>query len=431
MLTQDLYAVYTRHRLICTDTRKVSPGCLFFALKGERYNGNEFVKQALQAGAAFAVTDSEHNREIPGCIMVPDALQALQNLARYHREQLRIPVIGITGTNGKTTTKELVNSVLSQRYKTHATQGNLNNHIGVPLTLLAIGSDIEIAVIEMGANHVGEIEHLCSIAQPTHGIITNIGKAHLEGFGGVEGVKKAKGELYSFLKTSGGISFVPADCEVLSGMALHYGLKDCVYYGSTPASFAGIRIIENNPFLGIEWTHLNQKHRVNMQLTGTYNRDNILAAVAFGLFFNLSADEINTGLSTYVPGNNRSQVMKTERNIVIGDYYNANPSSMMVALENLEALSAGKKAVILGDMFELGQEAEAEHSKVVQKAMELHAHRCIFIGAAFFAMKTGGAEFYATVDLAIEGLKAMPLAGATVLIKGSRGMKLEELIAFL
>ncbi len=432
MTIQELYKAYKDHPTISTDSRNVPAGSIFFALKGANFDGNKFAQGALDQGAAFCVIDNSEYKTDDRCILVNDCLETLQQLALYHRQQLKIPVLGITGTNGKTTTKELLNAVLSRKYKTLATKGNLNNHIGVPLTLLSITPDIELAIIEMGANHQGEIAFLCNIALPSYGLISNVGKAHLEGFGGFEGVKKTKGELYTFLKQHRGTIFINGANEHLKEML---GDADqVVWYGPHENTAVEAQIIENDPFLTIDWQHQGFSHRVKTQLTGSYNLENIMAAIATGLQFELDAEQINIGLSSYVPGNNRSQIIKTERNTLIGDYYNANPSSMFVALDNLNGISSETKVAILGDMFELGDESESEHRAVIDKALTTALQTRIFIGEAFFALKdhyANRAFFYKTTDDAIEHIPALNLKDAMILVKGSRGMRLEKLIDLL
>lgn len=431
MRTEDLYSIYKKHPVICTDTRKISAGCLFFALKGDNFDGNTFASQALNEGAAFVVIDNPGYVQNQQTILVGNVLETLQQLANYHRRQLSIPFIGITGTNGKTTTKELIKSVLSVKYKTYATQGNLNNHIGVPLTLLAIDKSVEVAIVEMGANHQKEIESLCKIAEPDLGLITNVGKGHLEGFGGFEGVKKGKGELYDFLKQSGGRVFLNKDSSHLMDMAAQRQLENVFYYSTASDSDLKGELIESDPFLTIDWISDSERHRVKTNLTGPYNLENILVAIAIGRHFELSPDEINEGISAYIPGNNRSQITKTEDNTLICDYYNANPSSMAAALDNFASISAGKKVLILGDMFELGDESYDEHKAIAEKALQLNADRKILIGKAFYQCKTEGASFYESTDEALENIKSNSVTGATVLIKGSRGMRLEKLAGVL
>lgn len=435
--TEQLYQLYKKYPVISTDTRKITPGSLFFALKGEKFDANIFAEQALASGATYAIIDNPKYQRSNQYLLVEDVLTALQDLARYHRRQLTIPVIGLTGTNGKTTTKELINSVLSQRFNTYATQGNLNNHIGVPLTILSINASHQAAVIEMGANHQKEIELLCTISQPSHGLITNVGKAHLEGFGGVEGVKKGKGELYDYLKVSGGVAFVNRDSPDLMAMQYARSLENVTFYGSIDLdNLVSGQLIENSPYLTLQWTNnsTGKSYRVKSQLTGAYNLDNILAAICLGVYFKLSPEEINTGISGYQPKNNRSQITQTATNTLICDYYNANPSSMAVAIENLGKIEAKRKVLVLGDMFEMGQESAAEHEAIIKKAMETPVDERIFIGREFASQKPevgsrkSDAIFYKTTEEAIAGLKANPIRNATVLIKGSRGMALERLV---
>jgi UDP-N-acetylmuramoyl-tripeptide--D-alanyl-D-alanine ligase len=430
MTIQQLYSIYLQHPVISTDTRKIASGSIFFALKGDKFDANTFAQQALEAGAAYVVIDNAEYNKSNQCILVDDALTELQKLAAYHRKQLDIPFIGLTGSNGKTTTKELIKAVLSQHYKTYATTGNLNNHIGVPLTILGIDNTYEMAVIEMGANHQKEIELLCSISQPSHGLITNVGKAHLEGFGGAEGVKKGKGELYDYLKGNDGVTFVNHDSSILNDMVAERSLTNVIYYGSGITSAINGELLENSPYLKLRWRIKDgEYYTVQSQLTGAYNMDNILAAICIGNYFKLSRDEINAGISGYQPQNNRSQINKTASNTLICDYYNANPSSMFVAIENIDKLPEAHKVVILGDMFELGDESPAEHVSVVHKAMDTKIDQRIFIGPEFY--KQNGiinATFYKTVEDAQKGLKANPIKNSTVLIKGSRGMALERLV---
>jgi UDP-N-acetylmuramoyl-tripeptide--D-alanyl-D-alanine ligase len=436
--TEQLYQLYLQHPVISTDTRKITEGSLFFALKGDKFDANSFAQKAIEAGAAYAIIDNPDCKTGDKFLLVDDVLTALQQLATYHRRQLNIPVIGLTGTNGKTTTKELINAVLLQRFKTLATQGNLNNHIGVPLTILSINSSHQMAVIEMGANHQKEIELLCGIAQPTHGIITNVGKAHLEGFGGVEGVKKGKGELYDYLGKSGSTAFVNSDDVILLKMQQDRGLKNVIYYGKTlnTNNLVSGKLLENSPFLTLKWNdRQSASYNVKTQLTGAYNLDNILAAICVGTYFKLTTDEINNGIEGYQPKNNRSQIMQTATNTLICDFYNANPSSMFVAIENMDKIQADRKVLILGDMFEMGNEAAIEHTAVIEKAMNAQVDERIFIGKEFSSQQTEvqntnliNTTFYITAEDAIVGLKTAPITNATILIKGSRGMALERLV---
>ena len=478
MQIEQLYQIYLQHPVISTDTRKIAPGCLFFALKGDKFDANKFAQLAVDAGAAYAFIDDPAYRASEQYILVDDVLTTLQQLAKHHREQLTIPVIGLTGTNGKTTTKELISAVLMQRFKTQFTQGNLNNHIGVPLTILTIDASHEIAVIEMGANHQKEIAFLCTIAQPTHGLITNVGKAHLEGFGGFEGVKIGKGELYDYLsrevrKTESpkdeadadisdsspllelsptnrsahtGVAFINHDNAFLLEMEQARQLENVIYYGTTgDSNLVSGSLLENSPYLTIQWSNnsaggdaMHRVSTVKTMLTGAYNLDNILVAACIGVYFGLTDDEINQGIGGYQPKNNRSQIVQTETNTLICDYYNANPSSMAVAIENMDKLSANRKVLILGDMFELGDEATAEHEAIIRKALDIAVDERIFIGGEFYkaekTMDHGPSTmdektvFYKTAEDAIAALRANPITNSTILIKGSRGMALERLV---
>lgn len=433
MAIEQLYQLYLQHPVISTDTRKIAPGSLFFALKGDKFDANTFAAQAIEAGAAYAIIDNAAYRTSEKTILVDDVLSTLQDLARYHRKQLHIPVIGLTGTNGKTTTKELINAVLSQQFNTLATTGNLNNHIGVPLTVLSINGNHQMAVIEMGANHQKEIGFLCTIAQPTHGLITNVGKAHLEGFGGVEGVKIGKGELYDYLKATDGTAFVNTDSNDLLQMQEARDLQKVLYYGTR--SFLNTidgTLLQNTPYLALQWSVKKLEdvsYKVASHLTGEYNLPNILAAICLGHYFELSPTQINAGIEGYQPQNNRSQIVKTAHNTLICDYYNANPSSMLVAIENLDKMQAPHKVMILGDMFEMGTEAAAEHQAIIEAAIAIQADEHIFVGSEFFKLQAGyRATYYRTAEDAINVIKTKPITDATVLIKGSRGMALERLV---
>ncbi|GGE10309.1 MULTISPECIES: UDP-N-acetylmuramoyl-tripeptide--D-alanyl-D-alanine ligase [Sphingobacterium] len=434
MLIDQLYQIYKEFPKVCTDTRQISKDCLFFALKGDNFNGNSFADQALEAGAKYVVLDDpEFYKEDPAYILVEDVLSSLQDLARFHRKHLKMPFIGITGTNGKTTSKELLNSVLSQKYHTYATKGNLNNHIGVPLTILSLTEDIEIAIVEMGANHVHEIEFLCGISNPTHGFITNVGKAHLEGFGSFEGVMQAKGELYDYLNANQGQIYIQGDNEYLLQMAANRNLKDVIYYGFTEKNQIQGGLVVADPFLTIFWKNKDDAARqeVKTNLTGAYNIENMLAAVALGKTFGLSTEQINAGLGNYVPQNNRSQISKTDKNTIIADYYNANASSMAAALGNLDVIQADRKVAILGDMFEMGDQSEVEHRKVIEKAKSLNLDRLIFVGKAFYAQRDDQASYFESTDALKEDLVENPLDDYLILLKASRGMAFEKLMEVL
>lgn len=429
---EQLYQHYLQHPIICTDTRTISAGCLFFALKGENFDANVFAEKALEQGAAYAIVDNEAYAKNKQCILVADVLTALQDLAKHHRQQLQIPVIGLTGSNGKTTTKELIRAVLAEKYKTFATKGNLNNHIGVPLSILSLTSDVEMAVIEMGANHQQEIAFLCEIAQPTHGLITNVGMAHLDGFGGFEGVKKGKAELYAYLKHHHGFAFINRNNPYLIEMSEKAELNKVIYYGTEDANSIKGKLLHSDPLIELEWSSAHETYQAKANLTGTYNFENILAAICIGHFFELSAEQINHGLANYFPTNNRSQLNQTENNTVICDFYNANPSSMTAALNNLKALSATHKTAIIGDMFELGEESPEQHEIVVQLAVKNGIEHLIFIGKYFYALKDHYAgQFFETPTAASAYLTANPIKGNLVLLKGSRGMALEQLMPLL
>lgn len=431
MHIEQLYAIYKQHPSIAIDTRNITADGLFFALKGANFDANCFAAQAFANGAAYAIIDDESFKQGDNYIVVDDVLETLQALACYHRQQLTVPIIGVTGTNGKTTSKELLYAVLSQHYSTYATKGNLNNHIGVPLSILAIDESYEIAIIEMGANHVREIASLCAICQPTHGLITNVGKAHLEGFGSFEGVKKAKGELYDYLQDHNGTLFLQGDNNYLVEMAAARNISKIVRYGFSAFNDVVGRLMTANPYLSIAW-HQKQEsvhYEVATHLTGSYNMENFLAAISTGLHFKISPTLINQGLSGYVPQNNRSQITKTARNTVVADFYNANASSMAAALDNMGVLTADTKVVILGDMFEMGDEAFIEHKHIIEKALQLNFSRLIFVGQEFYKQKSAVAEFYETTAQAQDAVSTV--TDSTVLLKASRGMAFEHLLANL
>lgn len=421
-----LYNIYLKSSHICTDTRKISKNCLFFALKGDNFDGNTFSESALSMGASYAIIDNPEFNTSLNTILVDDVLTTLQDLARFHRSKLNIPVIGLTGSNGKTTTKELINKVLSAKFKTFATEGNLNNHIGVPLSILSIKNDVEIAIIEMGANHQQEITALCNIALPTHGLITNIGKAHLEGFGGFEGVKLGKAELYKYLSSNNGVIFVNRNNGVLMEMAEKYpATKE--FYGDNPSNLLG-ELIETNPFIKVKLNFGEVAYDFQMHITGDYNFENIIAAAYIGWYFKIEPKEIVNALSNYIPTNNRSQIKNTAFNTVICDFYNANPSSMHAAILNLMAQNHPFKVAILGDMFELGDESAENHRSIIASALNANFNETLFIGEQFFKELLPGAKFFRTKIEAENYLKHHPIKNALVLIKGSRGMALEQLL---
>ncbi len=429
-----LYTLFRKYPRICTDTRKIEEGCLFFALKGANFDGNRFAEAALAAGAAYAVVDDAQFALNDRIILVDNVLQSLQELARHHRSQLQIPVIGITGSNGKTTTKELLQQVLKQKFNVFATEGNLNNHIGVPVSVLQITPKTQIAVIEMGANHVGEIGFLCGIAQPDFGLITNVGRAHLEGFGSFEGVMQAKGELYGWLGAGRGLTFIQRDNPFLADMASRHGLTEVAYYGAGANGELWGEVIENFPYLKIAWHTPTETYLASSRLTGAYNLENILAAIRVALHFGLSADEINAGIATYQPRNNRSQITQTERgNTVICDFYNANASSMEVALNNLSQMPGHHKMAILGDMFELGEEAEAEHLKIIHAVRDYHFEQVIYVGQEFSKHRHADMDalFFAGIQEAISVIQDNHFEDKLILLKASRGMAFEKILETL
>jgi UDP-N-acetylmuramoyl-tripeptide--D-alanyl-D-alanine ligase len=427
-----LYQRFLKYPSISTDTRNIAQDSIFFALKGDNFDANTFAEKALTSGAVYAVIDNIAYKTSDQCVLVPDVLTTLQDLARHHRTQLNIPVIGLTGTNGKTTTKELINAVLSVKYKTFATKGNLNNHIGVPLSVLSITKETEIAVIEMGANHQKEIDFLCGIAQPTHGLITNVGMAHLEGFGGFEGVKKGKAELYAWLKQHHGFAFIHRNNPYLLEMSAAADLDKVIYYGSESTDAVYGKLLKTDPLIELSWSTAKGTHTTSVNLTGSYNFENAMAAICIGQFFELSPEQINGGLSAYQPKNNRSQLTKTEHNTVICDFYNANPSSMSAALKNISFLSSPHKTVIIGDMFELGDESAIQHELIAGEAAALHVDELILIGKHFYALKdTYKGAFFNTPAEAGAYLQANRIRNSLILLKGSRGMALEKLLPLL
>ena len=413
----EIYGLYLSHPCICTDTRNIVPDSLFVCLKGANFDGNQFAAAALEQGAAYVVTEDESLAAEPRCIVVNDALDTLQQLGAFHRQRLTIPVIGITGTNGKTTTKELTAAVLSQRYRTAFTQGNLNNHIGVPLTLLAIKPSDEIAIVEMGANHPGEIAALCRIARPNFGLITNIGKAHIEGFGSVEEIIHTKKALYESVMSDGGILFVNKNDATLCA-GLHY--SKTVYY----AEDASNRIADMSPYLSVTIGGT----LVDTRLTGGYNLDNILAAAAVGRHFGVSQAETARAIGQYTPANHRSQVIRHKGNTIIADYYNANPTSMEAALRNLAAIRHPRKLAILGDMRELGTISGEEHRRIIALCQQLDIP-AVYVGPEFCFQHP--CRCYADVESLNRALAEQPVNDTMILVKGSNAMHLDRLSAIL
>ncbi|MDR1516600.1 MAG: UDP-N-acetylmuramoyl-tripeptide--D-alanyl-D-alanine ligase [Dysgonamonadaceae bacterium] len=426
-----IHEIYKNHPSVSTDTRNSPKGAIFFALKGENFNGNLFAEKALAQGCAYAVVDEWESGEPSDkrIIVVENVLATLQKLANFHRKTFKIPVIGITGTNGKTTTKELVSAILSKEFNVAYTQGNLNNHIGVPLTLLSINASHDIAVVEMGANHRGEIEALCEIAEPTIGLITNVGKAHIEGFGSFENVVKTKGELYDFIRKNGGKVFVNKDNSLL--LALSEEMDRLLYGKSDSELFASGHITSENPFLEFEWCFFENSYRVKTHLVGEYNLDNALAAIAIGKYFGVKADYISATLEEYLPKNNRSQYEKTDKNELIIDAYNANPTSMRAALEHFVKIQTPlSKAVILGDMKELGCISHDEHQAILDFVLTQGFDKVYLVGTVFSSL-TNEVATYATVESLGEELKKNPLTAHLVLLKGSHSVGLEKSLPLL
>lgn len=407
---------------VSIDTRKIQPNSFFVAIKGENFDANTFAKEALEKGASYVVIDNSDYFIDQRTILVCDSLNTLQELAQFHRNYLKLPIIALTGSNGKTTTKELIQAVLSAKYRTKATIGNLNNHIGVPLTLLSFTSETEIGIVEMGANHKKEIEFLCELAHPDYGYITNFGKAHLEGFGGVQGVIEGKSEMYTFLSNNKKLAFVNLEDPIQVQKTTSFNH----YTFGVNKSDANVSITEvtANPFVSVVFEDL----KIASHLIGLYNANNINAAIAIGNYFKVSNDAIKSALEGYIPKNNRSQLITKGTNEIILDAYNANPSSMAVAIENFKQLGNSNKIAILGDMFELGEESHKEHKQIVDSLSNQKDIICHFVGADFFANSTKNEKFYfhSTFDDLVNHIEERPIENSTILIKGSRGMALER-----
>lgn len=426
MTIEEIYSVYRQFPSVQTDTRKLQKGDLYFALKGPNFNGNAFARQALDNGAAYAVIDEAAYAIEGKTILVEEVLQTLQQLALQHRRQLAIPFLAITGSNGKTTTKELIHAVLSTTFKTYTTEGNLNNHIGVPLTILKIRPDAQIAVIEMGANHQKEIASYCEIALPTHGLITNCGKAHLEGFGGVEGVRKGKGELFDFLRSHSGTAFLMKDYAYLREMSK--GIQQIFTYGTTDAELTG-HAVQSDPFLHVQFTN-GLSGEVKTSLVGGYNLPNVLAAAAVGRFFGVEEEKIKSAIEQYVPSNSRSQLVQKGSNTIILDAYNANPSSMKAAIDNFARAAGNNKILVLGAMAELGEESAEEHNEILQEIGKHPWKNVLLVGGDFLRTPTHYRTFQ-TPEAAGEWLQQQQLHEASLLVKGSRSMQMEKVLNYL
>ena len=419
---ESLYDIYKRCTVVTTDSRNCPQGSLFFALRGATFDGNRFAAQALEAGSAYAVVDDASVVKDDRYLLVDNVLRALQELARFHRRTLGLPVIAITGTNGKTTTKELTAACLATTYDILATEGNLNNAIGVPLTLLRLRASHRIAVVEMGASHPGDIRELVDIAEPDYGIITNVGKAHLQGFGSFEGVVATKCELYDFLRRRGGKVFLHGENAHLSARV--QGLET-ITYGTTEGQFVSGQLTACSPYLSFAFTHDGHTSAVDTHLIGGYNLYNALAAATIALYFGVPQEKIAAAVAAYEPQNRRSQLMKTARNTLIVDAYNANPTSMAAALDNFFAMTLPHKVVILGDMGELGADSREEHRKIVARLRDVRDVRVLLAGKEFSAVGEAFTCFPDT-DALVAYLQANPLSDSTVLIKGSRSMRLEK-----
>lgn len=427
---QQLYQIYQQHPVITTDSRDCPRGSIFFALKGESFDGNKFAASAIEKGCAYAVIDNAEYQKDDRFILVDDVLQTFKDLAREHRRQFNIPVVGITGTNGKTTTKELIASVLSEKYNTLFTQGNFNNDVGVPKTLFRLNEQHEIAVVEMGASHPGDIKTLVETVEPTCGLITNVGKAHLQGFGSFEGVKKTKGELYDYLKAHDALVFINGNNEHLLQMAQSRDICRAIEYGTQEDCQVNGSIISCAPFLKFQWNSnvdgINVQQEIQTHLIGSYNIDNMLAASAIGLHFGVSPEQIHHALSNYIPTNNRSQMEETGKNHLVVDAYNANPSSMKAALDNFHLMEVSPKMAILGDMRELGEASAEEHQKAVDLMKEYGFENIWLVGDEFGNTQCNYRKFK-DVEEVKAAIIAEDIKGFNILIKGSNSTKLWQL----
>ena len=434
MTVKEIYSIFQKCTGVTTDSRKCGPGLMFFALKGERFDGNEFVRGALEQGCPYAVMDNAglYDAQDSRMILVDNVLSTLQQVAALHRRTLGTPVIGITGTNGKTTTKELTNAVMSTTYNVLCTQGNLNNSIGVPLTVLGLKPEHEYAIVEMGASHPGDIKELVEVSQPDFGLITNVGKAHLLGFGSFEGVKRTKGELYDWLREHDGTAFVNRDNEHLQQMCKGLPLIEYGKPGHDGLLVEG-EVLECNPFVKFRWrSGKGEWHTVQTSLIGAYNVDNALAAITIGLKFGVKEQDASEAVANYKPQNNRSQLTETGRNSLVVDAYNANPTSMAAALENFSMIKAQDKMLILGDMRELGEASDAEHRKIVEEIAKYGFTQVWLVGSEFAKAADGsGFRLFADVDEVNKALESEKITGKTILIKGSNSIGLTKTITNL
>jgi len=432
--TNQIYQRFIQHPVVVTDSRQIVPGCLFFALKGERFNGNEFAARAIEQGAAYAIIDEPAYQLDGRFLLVEDVLSALQQLASHHRRQFHIPVIAITGSNGKTTTKELVSTVLASHYKAHFTKGNFNNHIGVPLTLLAMPASTKVAIIEMGANHLGEIKALCEMAAPTHGLITNIGKAHLEGFGSLEGVKKGKSELFRYLADHNGVAFINGDEPYLAKLA--EGIRWKIFYKKNEQASSDsipftVQLLSTAPFVKAAFvSDQNEKVIIESNLAGGFNFNNIMTAVVLGTYFKVPVSKIKSAIEQYVPTNNRSQLLPIGSNTFVLDAYNANPTSVKSALLFFEKMYAGNKVAILGAMKELGEFSNREHAEILGVALACHFDKVIVVGKEFEKTASeNGIQYFPDTDFLCQWYQEQQFNNTHFLVKGSRSIGLEKIIA--
>lgn len=423
MNTPELYQYFLQHPSVNIDSRKVKEGDIFFAIHGPNFNANQFAKTAIEAGASLAIIDNPNYVLNNKTILVEDSLKSLQELALFHRKQFNIPFIAITGSNGKTTTRELTGTVLAGKYKTGTTAGNLNNHIGIPLTLLSIQKDAEIAVIEMGANHIGEIKSYCNYTLPTHGLITNCGKAHLEGFGSIEGVRRGKGELFDFLRENGGTAFINKEYDYL--MEMSRGIQNLIFYGEDSAITGSI--IRNNPFIESSINIMGDHTNIKTQLVGAYNLPNILAAVCVGNHFGVNPEIIKSTLEAYFPSNSRSQLIEKGSNKIIMDAYNANPGSMEIAIENFTKLTAENKILLLGAMAELGDTSIEEHKKIISLISKHPWKAVVLVGGDFNKINHPYLQFNTSQEAA-EWVRHQNYGNHYFLIKGSRSIAMEKLL---
>ena len=428
MIIEEIYKLYTNCIGISTDTRDIKKGFLFFALKGENFNANKFAHIAIENGAEYAIIDEEKYKQNDKYILVDDVLKTLQELANFHRKVIGIKIIAITGTNGKTTTKELTYAVLKEKFKIKATAGNFNNHIGVPLTILGFNKNLEYGIVEMGANHPKEIAELCNIAEPDMGIITNIGKAHIEGFGSFEGVIRTKNELYDYLKKHNKPIFYNSDNEILTELIDNY--SNIIPFSASSKTEYNCQVSDVNPFINVTFFNKTEVN-ISTKLVGVYNLENISFACTIGAFLGLNNDQIRNGLENYTPSNNRSQLSITEYNKIVVDAYNANPTSMNGAIDNFVEIKSDSKVLILGDMLELGTISDDEHKAIIEKVDKLGFNKVFFIGDIFYKFRNNKFTFFKTTDELINTIKSNKIEDSFILLKGSRGIKLEKVIEFL